>query len=193
MSVLLRPKIPMTKAIFITVACAVAVCAGVKRTCDIDTGIKWVNDVFVEDKKLCGILTEATVELETNSPEYVVAGIGINVDTEQFPQELADIATSLKLEGGECDVNELTAEILGKFYDMYVKLPETEFLDEYRALSCVLGKQVTLPGGTQATATDINDDANLVVVTRDGDKRVLSSGEISIKRAIENGELRVDN
>lgn len=90
---------PAGQLLTVTPLAAVAVCRAVESLCDTDCGIKWCNDVVLHGKKLCGILTELSVSLETQEPEYVVIGIGINCNQTQFPQEL-DMATSLRIEAG---------------------------------------------------------------------------------------------
>ncbi len=179
-SILLRPTIDMSHAVLITVASAVAVCRSIKKLTSLNPEIKWVNDVFCEGKKICGILSEASYELETRSM-FIISGIGINVNTEEFPSEIEDIASSLKLCGAQIDVNLLVAEVLNEFWVIYKNLEGREFLEEYRKLSCVIGRNIVLSDAREGYAVDINDDANLVVEFPDGTRQTISSGEISVK------------
>ena len=97
LSLVLRPGLPMTEAQAVTVSAAVAVCRAVKRLCGLDLGIKWVNDLYYNGKKVCGILTEAGADIESGQLEWLVVGIGLNLTSrpEDWPEELRPIAGSL--------------------------------------------------------------------------------------------------
>ena len=95
MSILLRPEMELQKSVRITSMAAVAVARAIERVSGIEAKIKWVNDIFLNGKKVCGILTESGINAITGTLEYAVLGIGINVGTIQFPEELKDIATSI--------------------------------------------------------------------------------------------------
>ena len=98
MSVLLRPEIELERAVLITSMAAVAVARAIERVSDIPAKIKWVNDIFLNRKKVCGILTESGINAETGKLEYAVLGIGVNVGSMEFPEELKGIATSVSNE-----------------------------------------------------------------------------------------------
>jgi len=185
MSLILRPKIPAAKAAKATAMVGVAVARAVERLAGIDVKIKWVNDLFSGGKKLCGILCEAGLDFESGQMDYIVAGIGINVAQMVFPQELADIATSV---GNEAQKSisrcKLCAEMLNCMEEIYPQLEDGGFMDEFRSRSNVLGRRVRVLGGEdvyEAQAMDIDDDGALVVRTDEGEIRSLNSGEISVR------------
>lgn len=191
LSILLRPSIPATQALCLTTAAAVAVCQALETVCGLSPKIKWVNDVLVEGKKVCGILTEAQVNLENGELDYAVVGIGINVELPEggYPPELASIAGALYPRGGVPDGlrNRLAAGVLDHFYRQY-RAPAQAHLADYRARSGVLGKAILVmdPGlgsapPRPATALAIQDDFGLLVEFQDGTRQVLSSGEVSTR------------
>lgn len=184
MTVILRPQSSAEHYMLITSAASVAVARAIELVAGIKVQIKWVNDLIFKGKKLCGILTESAF-LPDATLDYVVVGIGINISTGCFPPELSEKATSLAAAGcDEIDSNRLIAEILNQLEQVYGQLETREFLAEYKARSCVLGKTVRVVRGEdsyEATAVDIDDNAYLSVQTSDGKRFVLSSEEISIK------------
>lgn len=177
MSVILR--ICQEKLLLLTSAAAVAVCRGIKTVCGLETKIKWVNDIYYDGKKLCGILAESG--LGQKGVEYVVLGIGVNVLHTAFPQELSGQAMSLEDAGiSDVNLNRLAAEILNALEDCL----EQDFLDEYRGRSCVLGKRVRVSRGSEAfdaVATAFDEEAHLHVRTDMGEEITLCSGEISLR------------
>lgn len=185
MSVVLRPAANLENPALATAAAAVAVCRVVQALCGLQLGIKWVNDLYFNGKKCCGILCEAGTGLETGRIEYIVAGIGINYTTkpEELAPEVAAVATSL-YPGGNAPIPraQLAAEIHTQLLKAFAALPGKEFLPEYRARSIVLGHPVTVLADPPypAEAINIDEDARLIVQTQNG-KHALSSGEISIK------------
>ena len=190
LSILLRPKADASASLSITTAAAVAVCRAIGEVFGIDAGIKWVNDVFVGGRKVCGILTEAAMCAETGALDYAVLGIGINVyePCGGFPPEIAGIAGAL-LAGAERRPNArnaLLASILTQFFVLYDRLGENSHIDEYRARSIALGRRVTvvpLVGGgeREAVVEEITDDAALVLRFDDGSRETLTSGEIRVR------------
>lgn len=187
LSLILRPRINAKDSLCITTAAAVAVAKSIEKITKQEAKIKWVNDIYIGDKKVCGILTEAAFNLEAGGLEYAVLGIGINVKTPKdgFPKELRSIATTLG-----CEKNDirsiLIAEILKNFWHYYENLTDKEYLQEYRERCMALGKEVLILSQKQehnetATALDITEDFGLLVKTTSGEEKVLSSGEISIK------------
>ncbi len=175
-----------TSAGLITSAAAVAVRRAVADTCRIALDIKWVNDLYLNGKKCCGILSEAGTGVETGEIEYIVVGIGLNYTTamDAFPKDVANIVTSLY---PDSDAQVPRMELVGTIYNHLISLceglPSTDFLDEYRAANFVLGKKVNVMSGSpyEAQAIEIDDEAGLVVEKGDGTKCTLSYGEISIK------------
>lgn len=187
MSVILRPNIELSKAIHITTSAAVSVCRAIENLTNKRPKIKWVNDIFLDEKKICGILTEASGNFESGRVENVVVGIGINFKTKEadFPDDIKDIAGSI-FEGEEPNItrNQLVAEILNELLYMCDNLEDKSIMQEYKVLSFVLGKKVSFLKNNRlnkAKAVDISDEGALVVQYENGDLDYLNSGEISIK------------
>lgn len=184
MSLLLRPDFPVEETGLLTSLTAVAVAEAIESLAPVSVGIKWVNDLFIGSKKLCGILTEAAMDMESGTLEYIVIGIGVNVGKTHFPPELADIATSIGNESPRpiCRAA-LAAEILNRLEDRMASAGTGRFLEESRRRSIVLGKTVTVTQGSAsypARAIDIDDEGRLILETAEG-IRHLGSGEISVK------------
>ena len=187
MSILLRPDISLERAVLITSMAAVAVARAIEHVGGIEAKIKWVNDIFLNRKKVCGILTEAGINAEKGILEYAVLGIGVNVGEMEFPEELKEIATSVS---NECGVpvskDALIDAILLELENWYPTLFDGNFLEESRKRSILLGKEIlvideTVPEGSYpAKAVDINELGNLLI-ERNGSRMVLNSGEVSIR------------
>ena len=187
MSILLCPDISLERAVLITSMAAVAVARAVERVSGVEAKIKWVNDIFLHNKKVCGILTEAGINAEKGSLEYAVLGIGVNVGRMEFPEELKKIATSVSNEcGKEVSKEVLINEILLELETWYPTLADGSFLEESKKRSVLLGKEILVidetvsGGGYSAKAVDINEFGNLII-ERNGKKMVLNSGEVSIR------------
>jgi len=157
---------------------ATAVCEVIRENFNIDCMIKWPNDIVVNSKKLCGILTEAVTE--NNKITKIVCGAGINIYNEMFDGELTKKATSLYLEGQKnVDINKMTADIVNKFISYKLELPET-----FKTLCLTVGKKVTVVKPNEcyeATAIDVSDDGCLIVKTSDGATVKVMSGEVSVR------------
>jgi len=180
MSLILRPEhLWLNTPTLITSFAAVAVCEAVEVLCHKQPKIKWVNDIFLEQKKICGILTEAVTDFESGQIGWIVVGIGINF-TGEFPPELRDIATSLFVhELPAVTRNQLIAEIVNR---MLAMKDEQALLAQYKSRLNMLNKQVLVRGSEEYTATalDIDDTARLIVRRATGETQALSSGEVSI-------------
>lgn len=188
MSILVRPKLSAAESTLLTTSAAVAVALAIENVSGKDTQIKWVNDVFMEGKKVCGILTEASMSLENGLLDYAVLGIGINValPADGFPDELSGIAAAVFSESNHYgDLRcRLVADVLNRFMEFYEHLADRRFLSEYRKRMISLGKPVTVIKNNQqleATAIDIDNDCHLKVRYANGDEEYLSSGEVRIK------------
>lgn len=164
------------EADLVTPAAAVAVCKAIEEMTDVMPSIKWVNDIFVDGKKICGILSECFRIDKT----YIAVGVGINLTTSEFPEELTQAASL----GVDCKKDELTNRIAAEIAE-YIRSPDNDYiLNEYRKRLFVIGKTVNYEkNGICYTATveDINKLCNLIVTNNDGSISILSSGEISIK------------
>ena len=180
----------MRDAMFITSASSVAVYEALLKHCHKRCWIKWVNDLYLDSKKDCGILTEGVIGIESNRLSAVVVGIGINLYTSRdaFFDELIEIATSLfdgeKEVPSDFDANALIATIATLLDQKLNALPDHGFLEVYRERSMILSKQVWVQQGKDrylAWARQIDDEAHLVVESEERGREVLSSAEISIR------------
>ena len=188
LSVLLRPAMNAADAVSITACAAVAVAEALESLAPVQAQIKWVNDVYVEGRKVCGILTEASLNGETGTVNYLVVGIGINTRPPEggFPAELQGIAGDAFGEKIMPDLRcRLAAAVLDRLIGGYAHLREKPWLEEYRRRSLVTGKEIRMlmPGKEpeDGTAVGIADDFSLLVRKKDGSFRRLSSGEVSIR------------
>lgn len=184
MSILLRPQMQMEDALFLTTATAVAVAKAIEKVTGELTAIKWVNDIFCNGKKVCGILTEAVPDFTTGKLEYAVIGIGVNLmpPKEGFPEALKNIATSILTEDAKGDsINKLATELLTQLAD-YLEQPQADaFLEEYRKRCFLIGREVTiLPDNEKALVLGIDDKVGLVVRRKDGTQTTLRTGEVSV-------------
>ena len=180
-SCVLHPTVSLSEATLLTSAAAVAICDTIEETTKKHPRIKWVNDIFIDKKKVCGILTEAVSDFESRKVDAVIIGIGINLTTEDFPDELNNIAVSL---GQNINRNYLASQIFKKIKSLCDSLPSIDFMNEYRRRSLVLGEKIvfTRNGADYvATANEILDNGGLSVITDENEEIVLQSGEISIK------------
>lgn len=190
MSVLVRPEMPPVKALNLTAYVAVAVCEGIQRATGLHPEIKWTNDIVVNGKKVCGILTEMSIEGESGALQYIITGIGINVNQKagDFPEEIRDIAGSLAMAAGKPVARgRLTAEILNALDEMYQAWlgGGGDYLERYRSRCLTVGKQVRLiraDGRVEpAVALAVEEDFSLRVRHEDGHEENVSTGEVSVR------------
>lgn len=187
-SIILKPNVAPTKVAKLTLIGAAAVNLALDEI-GIDSQIKWPNDIVINGKKVCGILTEMSSEL--NMINYVVIGIGINVNLEEgdIPEDIKHKATSLKIElKNKVSRKKLLAEILNRFEELYVLFKDdgeiSNAIDICRNKSAVIGKEVLVMDGNDekaGKAIDINEEGELIVVFKDGKAESIFSGEISIR------------
>ena len=189
LSVLLRPSCAPAEAVTLTAWVGVAVCDAVEQAAGVRPRIKWTNDIILNGKKLCGILTEMSVEGEAGAVDYVVAGMGTNVgETAEYfaAAGLSDVATSLAMEGYAVDRCVLAACLLNALDHMAKEFPwnREKWLERYRADCLTPGREVKLlgPGGERrARALEIDDNFGLVVACEDGAVETVTSGEVSVR------------
>lgn len=189
LSLLLRPHCPPQNAMTITAHTAVAICIAIERACGVKTGIKWTNDIVLGSRKLCGILTEITLEAETGLIDSVVIGIGVNVNyaPEDFPPEIRDVAGSIYSETGvRADRAKLAAEMVLALDEMSEawRQDSRAWLDQYRDRCVTTGKEVRVIRGDlerNAYALEVTDDFALRVRYEDGSEENLNSGEVSVR------------
>lgn len=187
LSVLLRPELPLERLMHLTALAAVATRRAIDDCCGLAPDIKWMNDLLWQDKKLCGILTELSIQVETREVDYVVAGIGINCNQTAFPPELQEVATSLRLETGcPVDRSRLANAMVGQFQTLARELltDKDAWLAEFSAHCVTLGRQVQVIRGDavrEAVAEGIDESAALLVRYPDGTREAVSSGEVSVR------------
>lgn len=185
-SVLLRPNVAPSEVSAITPLAGLAVCKAIREYTKLDCVIKWPNDIIVGRKKLVGILTEMSAEFD--AVEYVITGIGINIDHTSFPEEIAFKATSLLLETGRhIDKNEFLACVLEHLENEFVKnnleLTPTA-LSEYTDLCATVGRSVTFQRGTRrisGMAVGVSEHGELKVMMSDGTISLVNSGEVTVQ------------
>jgi BirA family biotin operon repressor/biotin-[acetyl-CoA-carboxylase] ligase len=185
MSVLLRPQIKPEKAVMITTAAAVSVCEALEKVGASSASIKWVNDIFVNRKKVCGILTEAGFD-SNGKLSFAVLGVGLNMyePTSGFPDEIKDIAGAVFSEKQEGLEDRFIAGFLNAFYEFYVDITSKKHIAEYKRLCFLYGREVDVIKGDsvrQARVSGLDDNCGLIVEYADGEKDVLTSGEVSLK------------
>lgn len=189
LSALLRPRLEPAEVADFTAWVAVAVCDGIQAACGVRPRIKWTNDIILNGRKLVGILTELGLVSESNSLDYLVIGIGINVNhrPEDFSPDIREMAISLSQAlGHPVRRSHLAAQVILALDRMYADFPrnKAEYLEKYRADCLTPGNQVQLitPVSRQeAYALAIDDNFRLVVELPDGTRRALSAGEVSVR------------
>lgn len=187
MSVLMRPEISTLSVSMLTLVMAMATVKGIKEATGIESQIKWPNDLVVNKKKICGILTEMATE--QMNIKYVIAGTGINVCQESFPEEIKDTATSLYLETGirydRAVIIEKTMEALEEYYEIFAKTEDmSALMEEYNQKLVNLGNEVCVlapTGDFRGISEGINETGGLIVRLPDGTKTEVISGEVSVR------------
>lgn len=187
MSLVLRPDLPPSSASMVTLVAAMAVGAGIRKAAGLESRIKWPNDLVVNGKKVCGILTEMSAELDCI--HYVIIGIGINAAQKEFPPELEEKATSLAMEAGH-PVNRcrLAAAVLEEFETYYEKYRETGdmtlLMEEYNRELAGAGGTVRVlspEGEYSGLSRGIDREGRLLVDREDGSREAVVSGEVSVR------------
>ncbi|MCR5686391.1 MAG: biotin--[acetyl-CoA-carboxylase] ligase [Lachnospiraceae bacterium] len=185
---LVRPfDCPVSGQVSITTRTAVAVAQAVTEQFGVTPGIKWVNDLYIDGRKICGILCEAVNDYEADRLKYAVIGVGVNVNTAVFPADIADTAGCIRAARMTDDEFEHFARIIAeRILEVTDDLSDPAYLDYYREHSCVLGHDIifTEDGSEfKAHAIDIDENGALVVeVLSDAHCiRKLDSGEISVR------------
>lgn len=179
MSLVIHPNLLLQNAVTATTAAAVAVCRAIERLTPLKPQIKWVNDVYLGDKKICGILTEAVSDFELGVVTSVVIGIGVNIKTSDFPETVEH--------AGALNADVKRAQLIGTIADELLAITlgdYSEFIDYYRNHSMLIGRKINyIENGrvTAATALAIDERGGLVIEAENGEQRTLSSGEISIR------------
>ena len=184
-SVLLRPDVSPDRTMYITVAAAVAVARAIEKNTGKRAEIKWVNDIYVDGKKVCGILTEASFDTVSDRISYAVVGVGINVSLPDggFEKELENIAGAIS----DVSTADLRARLIADFLVGFSAFYERGFesaVEEYRSRQLLIGKEIEiLRGGERirSTAVGVDENCRLCVVYPDGREEKLVSGEVSTR------------
>lgn len=184
MSIILEPA--DTNPVLITTAAAVAICRAIEKVCSEKTQIKWVNDIYLNSKKVCGILAESVTDYRTGAITHIILGIGINCNQTAIPPELTDIAGAIE---GDFSINQLAAEVYNQVMLLADDLHPEKFIGDYRQRSMVLGETVTVykggyspdKPGQPARVLDIDENGGLKVIYSSGERETLTTGEISIR------------
>jgi len=176
MTFVLFPKKTINDILLITIISAISVVTAVKKLTGINLNIKWVNDILLNNKKIAGILTETVLNSKTNTVESLITGIGINVTTEKFPDELKNIAASLNV---NISRNKLIAEIMNIFFDLYNGNEKINLMDLYKKYLIANKKVIYYIDGKKFTGKieSINNNGNLII-NSNNKQAILNSGEI---------------
>ncbi|MFA6866814.1 MAG: biotin--[acetyl-CoA-carboxylase] ligase [Clostridia bacterium] len=183
MSLILSPNLQLENAKLITCATAICVCKAIENLTNLSPQIKWVNDILINNRKVCGILTEAITDFESGCVEKVIIGIGINCNQtiDKYPTELRNIVGSLPLL--PISRNQLIASIINNILSEIFIAPK-EIIKQYKERSMMLDKEITFTNNDleiTAKVVDINSDGNIIAVDSIGKKHIISSGIINIK------------
>lgn len=178
-SILYRLHTPLQGIVSVTGAVAVSVMRAIRRVTGRQTAIKWVNDLYLDEKKVCGILCEAVT---VGNVTHLIVGVGINLSTESFPDGLEARAGSLCVDR---DLRtELIAEVWLSLLPSLNDPSDRTWLDDYRTHSCVIGKEIAWTVGEtthHGVAIGINEDGELLAEREDGQTEVLRTGEITLR------------
>lgn len=191
LSIIVRPDFGIPKPASVMTAASVAVCSAIEKACHLQPEIKWINDLYLDGKKVCGILTDALINYEAEKLDALIIGIGINFvpPVEGFPPELAESVSALN-SGPSCissegiSRNRLIAEIVNEIMHMTAGFPSENFPEEYRKRSLLIGKEIDIfqkGTVTPAKVLDIDENGGLIVQMGDHTVQTLYSPGISVR------------
>lgn len=200
MTIAFCPDFSLDKSMLVTAVSALAVCRAFQEVTGLGPKIKWVNDVYLHGRKVCGILTEAETNFETGNISRIIVGIGVNCFEQNFPEDIAGSATYIKDAPKDFNRIALAASIVNNFFDMLNNFDKKKLLREYRSRSMILGQQILLYGtsysdmpehggkGVRARAIDIDENGGLIVEYMEGRRsrqmETITSGEVTIRKDI---------
>ena len=187
MSIMLKPELEAEYASMLTLVQAMAVAKAIEEICGLEAQIKWPNDILVNEKKVCGILTEMNLEMTEISS--IIIGTGINVNQENFPEEISEIATSLKIEKkrtqSRADLIERICELFEEYFEMFIASKDLSgFLEEYNSHLISMGRVVKVldpKGEFTGEALGINALGELLVKRESGEVVNVYAGEVSVR------------
>lgn len=184
-SMLLHPEFSAEKSLFLTVMAAVSVAETVMKYNSNDVKIKWVNDIYIDGKKVCGILTEGAINKD-KMLDYAIVGIGINVIAPEngFPDDIKNTATAIFPGNSKENTKEkIVADVINRFFSMY-NGSDKDYIERYKEYSYLTGKEINIIQGDStrpATVIDITDDCHLLVKNEKGGIEEISSGDVSVR------------
>jgi len=189
LSVILRPECSADRLMHLTCAVGVAMCEAVETVSGVRPGIKWINDLVWNNRKLGGILTEMAVNPKTGLVDYAIVGVGINClhCADDFSGDVATIATSVSIAAGkEISVDTLAAATIEALYQMSIRLftHKTQLMDTYRSRCVTIGQDVLIHRNgtaTSAKALDVDNEGALTALLSDGRQITVNSGEVSVR------------
>lgn len=202
MTIAFKPEFNINEALLTTGAIAVSVCAAINKVTGLNPKIKWVNDLYLNDKKICGILTEAETNFETGAVDKLIIGIGINCFQGKFPDYISETAGYLESPVDFFTRNQLASAICNEFFDRVNNFNKVLLIREYKAKSFILGEQILifnpaiarslgrpesrLNEGIRARAIDIDENGGLIVEYLEGLKmrtmETITSGEVTVRK-----------
>ena len=184
MSLILKSgELPFEEKTLVTALAAYGVCGAVEAVCGLQPGIKWVNDILLDGKKICGILTEAVTDFESGCVDWIVVGIGMNIHAREadFPSDLRGKAASIAPGFVHSGIrNHLAGEIINRILGEGACQRKETILEEYRKRLIMLGRRGTVSLAAEsfeATAVDVDGEGRLLVRKENGEIRALSYGE----------------
>lgn len=185
LSIVLRPEFDISKSVYVTMAAGVAVVDAIRLSCNIEPRLKWINDVMLNDKKICGILAESRIKSSDGRPEFIVLGIGLNVIKPKggYLTELEHIAGAVCSDGQEVDRNKLAALIIDNVLDKVTDIDVDQILKDFKDRLGTIGKRVVMvkEGVTlEGIAVDVDSTGGLIVKGDDGTMHCLEHINSSI-------------
>ena len=180
-SSILKLSLPIQDVSLITLISAIAVCKAITKLTNLEPKIKWINDVYINGKKICGILVENVSDNTNLKSKGIVVGIAININTKDFPKDIENKAGSIMCD--ELSRNKLIAEVINNLFELSKNVYDKKIIEKYKSLSLVLNKEITYTKDNKtytATAVDINDAGNLVVKDTNNNIVVLECEDVSV-------------
>lgn len=182
---ILTKTVPGCDFLSVTTYAATVIARVIESTTGLRAKIKWVNDIYIGDRKLAGILTQGAVDPDTGKVAYVAMGVGINVQGKELPDEISEIATTIEREGTSADIDSLAGTVIDQYISSLHTATDKAVADEYRSRSMLIGECVSVikPGRSYtATVEGISDKCELILKLPSGEKEILMTGEVSVRK-----------